>query len=135
MAVFGHSGSQAPQLMHSLVITVAIEWSSFDLPAGSDAGAAQCAERTPAATQAHECLTFFGVSVKSEARCVASDDPRVLGRRAMRRTPDRPTAVPERQGEAERHHPADRHGEPVQLLAHLVPGLGELDPGLSAREP
>src|SRR5438552_17639674 len=24
MAVFGHSGSQAPQLMHSLVITVAI---------------------------------------------------------------------------------------------------------------
>jgi hypothetical protein len=23
--VFGHSGSQAPQLMHSLVITVAIE--------------------------------------------------------------------------------------------------------------
>ncbi len=33
MAVFGHSGSQAPQLMHSLVITVAIEWPSFDLPA------------------------------------------------------------------------------------------------------
>src|SRR5438045_3802619 len=26
MAVLGHSGSQAPQLMHSLVITVAIGW-------------------------------------------------------------------------------------------------------------
>jgi hypothetical protein len=25
MAVFGHSGSQAPQLMHSLVIIVAIK--------------------------------------------------------------------------------------------------------------
>src|SRR5438094_677428 len=33
MAVFGHSGSQAPQLMHSLVITVAIEWPSFELAA------------------------------------------------------------------------------------------------------
>jgi hypothetical protein len=25
MAVFGHSGSQAPQLMHSLVMTVAMD--------------------------------------------------------------------------------------------------------------
>jgi hypothetical protein len=36
MAVFGHSGSQAPQLMHSLVITVAIEWSSSGAPAARD---------------------------------------------------------------------------------------------------
>jgi hypothetical protein len=33
MAVFGHSGSQAPQLMHSLVIIVAIAKS---IPAGAD---------------------------------------------------------------------------------------------------
>jgi hypothetical protein len=29
MAVFGHSGSHAPQLMHSLVITVAMHFCPF----------------------------------------------------------------------------------------------------------
>ena len=33
MAVFGHSGSQAPQLMHSLVIIVAIDENPLDNPA------------------------------------------------------------------------------------------------------
>src|SRR6266446_10457478 len=93
MAVFGHSGSQAPQFMHSLVIIVAIgdPFSSYRR-AVRDAGcrAALVGRSGPRTAQ---FLTCSVVVVKLIGRCSA---PAVLHGLLVA---ERADAVPDRPGE------------------------------------